>query len=94
MLTGSRPRERGGAALSAAGLAQGEGLLRSAELSQRRYIDEDLHGGEALFPRQRYDEDLQQVDLREVNSWRLRLTKSRRRSCSRCISSTRSRRTC
>src|SRR5204862_989271 len=29
--------------------------------------------GETLFPGHRYDEDLQQVDLREMNSWRLRL---------------------
>ena len=93
MLAGSRSRERAGAALVAAGLAQGEGLVRSAELSQRRYIDEDLHAGEELFPRQRYDEDLQQVDLRAMNSWRLRMTRSRRPSCSKCSSSTRSRRT-
>ena len=50
-----------------------EGLLHSAALSQRRYLEEDFRGGEALFPAGRYDEDLQQVDLREVNSWRLRL---------------------
>ncbi len=50
-----------------------EGLLHSASLSQRRYLDEDFRDGEALFPANRYDEDLQQVDLREVNSWRLRL---------------------
>jgi NAD(P)-dependent dehydrogenase (short-subunit alcohol dehydrogenase family) len=73
MLAGSRSRERGGTALVVAGLAHGEGLLRSAELSQRRYIDEDLLAGAELFPRQSYDEDLQQVDLRAVNSWRLRL---------------------
>jgi NAD(P)-dependent dehydrogenase (short-subunit alcohol dehydrogenase family) len=54
-------------------LGAGEGLVRSAELSQRRYLDEDLAGGDALFPRGRYDEDLQQVDLRATNSWRLRL---------------------
>ncbi len=72
ILAGSRSRERG-TALVARGLAQGEGLVRSAELSQRRYIDEDLHAGDELFPRQRYDGDLQQVDLRAVNSWRLRL---------------------
>jgi NAD(P)-dependent dehydrogenase (short-subunit alcohol dehydrogenase family) len=52
---------------------RGEGLLHSAALSQRRYLDEDYRSGEALFPPDRYDEDLQQVDLREVNSWRLRL---------------------
>ena len=51
----------------------GEGLLHSAELSQRRYLDEDFRDGEELFPAERYDEDRQQVDLREVNSWRLRM---------------------
>jgi NAD(P)-dependent dehydrogenase (short-subunit alcohol dehydrogenase family) len=51
----------------------GEGLLHSAALSQRRYLDEDFRGGETLFPAGRYDEDRQQVDLRAVNSWRLRL---------------------
>jgi len=51
----------------------GEGLLFSALLSQRRYLDEDFRDGDALFPRGRYDEDRQQVDLREVNSWRLRM---------------------
>jgi NAD(P)-dependent dehydrogenase (short-subunit alcohol dehydrogenase family) len=50
-----------------------EGLLQSAALSQRRYLDEDFRDGDALFPKDRYDEDLQQVDLRAVNSWRLRL---------------------
>jgi len=50
-----------------------EGLLHSAALSQRRYLDEDFSDGESLFPADRYDEDRQQVDLREVNSWRLRM---------------------
>ena len=50
-----------------------EGLVHSAALSQRRYLDEDYLEGEALFPAGRYDEDRQQVDLREMNSWRLRL---------------------
>ena len=50
-----------------------EGLVHSAALSQRRYLDEDYLEGEALFPAGRYDEDRQQVDLRETNSWRLRL---------------------
>ncbi len=49
------------------------GLMHSAALSQRRYLDEDFQGGEALFPTGRYDADLQQVDLRDTNSWRLRL---------------------
>jgi NAD(P)-dependent dehydrogenase (short-subunit alcohol dehydrogenase family) len=51
----------------------GEGLVHSAALSQRRYLDEDFQDGEALFPANRYDEDLQQLDLRGLNSWRLRL---------------------
>jgi NAD(P)-dependent dehydrogenase (short-subunit alcohol dehydrogenase family) len=59
--------------VAAAAPQHGEGLLHSAELSQRRYLDEDFVGGEGLFPRDRYDEDRQQVDLREVNSWRLRM---------------------
>jgi NAD(P)-dependent dehydrogenase (short-subunit alcohol dehydrogenase family) len=50
-----------------------EGLLHSAALSQRRYLDEDYVGGEALFPTNRFDEDRQQVDLRAMNSWRLRM---------------------
>ena len=62
-----------GALVAASRGLQGEGLLHSAALSQRRYLDEDYHGGDALFPSGRYDEDLQQVDLREVNSWRLRM---------------------
>jgi NAD(P)-dependent dehydrogenase (short-subunit alcohol dehydrogenase family) len=53
--------------------AHGEGLLHSAALSQRRYLDEDYRDGESLFPVNRYDEDRQQVDLREMNSWRLRM---------------------
>jgi len=64
---------KSGALVAAARSLHGEGLVHSAALSQRRYLDEDYLGGEALFPADRYDEDLQQVDLREVNSWRLRM---------------------
>jgi len=52
---------------------QAEGLVHSAALSQRRYLDEDYRGGETLFPVNRFDGDRQQVDLREMNSWRLRM---------------------
>jgi NAD(P)-dependent dehydrogenase (short-subunit alcohol dehydrogenase family) len=62
-----------GALLAAASQLHGEGLLHSAALSQRRYLDEDFRDGEALFPADRYDEDRQQIDLREINSWRLRM---------------------
>jgi NAD(P)-dependent dehydrogenase (short-subunit alcohol dehydrogenase family) len=61
------------ALLAPSGHGQGEGLVHSAALSQRRYLDEDYRGGETLFPANRFDEDRQQVDLREMNSWRLRM---------------------
>jgi NAD(P)-dependent dehydrogenase (short-subunit alcohol dehydrogenase family) len=67
------PSSNAGALVPAAARVPAEGLVRSAALSQRRYLDEDFHDGDALFPTGRYDEDRQQVDLREVNSWRLRL---------------------
>ncbi|MEW5847228.1 MAG: SDR family oxidoreductase [Myxococcota bacterium] len=54
--------------------APGVGVWGSAMLSQVRFLDEDFIPGRELFPRHRYDEDLQQVDLREVNSWRLTLS--------------------
>jgi NAD(P)-dependent dehydrogenase (short-subunit alcohol dehydrogenase family) len=72
MLAGSRT-QNSAALASAAERSNGEGLIHSAALSQRRYLDEDYRGGEALFPSNRFDEDRQQVDLREMNSWRLRM---------------------
>ena len=72
MLEGSRTQTPG-ALMAAPEHSQGEGLLHSAALSQRRYLDEDYRGGETLFPANRFDEDRQQVDLREMNSWRLRM---------------------
>jgi NAD(P)-dependent dehydrogenase (short-subunit alcohol dehydrogenase family) len=74
-LQGSRAHGRGdgGALAPIPPQSIAEGLLHSATLSQRRYLDEDFRGGEALFPKGRYDEDRQQIDLREVNSWRLRM---------------------
>jgi len=49
------------------------GLVRSAELSQVRLLPEELSPSEALFPAGRLDQDLQQIDLRAQNSWRLML---------------------
>src|SRR3984957_10347866 len=40
----------------------GEGLLHSAALSQKRYLDEDFREGESIFPTNRYDEDQQQLN--------------------------------
>jgi len=62
-----------GALVTTDARSHGEGLLHSAALSQRRYLDEDYRDGDALFPSGRYDEDRQQIDLRDTNSWRLRL---------------------
>ena len=49
------------------------GVTRSAELSQVPLQPEDLLGQKHLFPEGRLDQDLQQVDLRGRNSWRLLL---------------------
>ncbi|HET7811470.1 MAG TPA: SDR family oxidoreductase [Steroidobacteraceae bacterium] len=67
------PGGLGHALLASPEHSPGEGLVHSAALSQRHYLDEDYRGGEALFPANRFDEDRQQVDLRAINSWRLRL---------------------
>ena len=47
------------------------GLTRSAELSQVPLLAEELLGQKHLFPHGRLDQDLQQIDLRGRNSWRL-----------------------
>jgi NAD(P)-dependent dehydrogenase (short-subunit alcohol dehydrogenase family) len=49
------------------------GVTHSAALSQVALLPEDLAGQHDLFPEGRLDQDLQQVDLRERNSWRLLL---------------------
>ena len=45
----------------------------SAALSQLALVPDDLLPKEAFFPVGRLDQDEQQVDLRRINSWRLRL---------------------
>jgi NAD(P)-dependent dehydrogenase (short-subunit alcohol dehydrogenase family) len=67
------PAHSAGSLVAVGAGLHGEGLLHSAALSQRRYLDEDFRDGQALFPSDRYDEDRQQVDLRGINSWRLRM---------------------
>jgi NAD(P)-dependent dehydrogenase (short-subunit alcohol dehydrogenase family) len=49
------------------------GLAHASELSQVALLPEDLDVGAELFPQGRLDQDLQQVDLRGRNSWRLLL---------------------
>jgi NAD(P)-dependent dehydrogenase (short-subunit alcohol dehydrogenase family) len=49
------------------------GLTRAAELSQAVLLPDDEQRIESLFPEGRLDQDLQQIDLRGRNSWRLQL---------------------
>ena len=49
------------------------GLQAAAALSQVALAAEDLEGGASLFPIGALDADLQQVDKRGINSWRLPL---------------------
>ena len=48
-----------------------EAMPPAAELSQIPLLPEDLQVAKHLFPEGRLDQDLQQVDLRGRNSWRL-----------------------
>ena len=50
------------------------GVTRSAELSQLPLLADDVAERNDLFPEGRLDQDLQQVDLRDRNSWRLLLS--------------------
>jgi NAD(P)-dependent dehydrogenase (short-subunit alcohol dehydrogenase family) len=49
------------------------GLTHAAELSQMPLLPEELMVRNHLFPEGRLDQNLQQVDLRDRNSWRLTL---------------------
>ncbi len=53
--------------------ADAPGISQSAELSQIPLLPEDLETGAHIFPSGRLDADLQQIDLRKTNSWRLTL---------------------
>lgn len=55
------------------GAAEHPGLARSAELSQAPLLPEESAPLPTLFPAGELDQDLQQVDLRDRNSWRLLL---------------------
>jgi NAD(P)-dependent dehydrogenase (short-subunit alcohol dehydrogenase family) len=62
-----------GVALSWHGKVQGIGLSSSAQLSQLPYVHDQTLSVEKVFPIGKMDADLQQVDLRDNNSWRLKL---------------------
>lgn len=53
--------------------APGVGIRASAELSQIPYSFDSSLVAKEVFPEGKLDVDLQQVDLRKTNSWRLRL---------------------
>ena len=61
----------GDAAVATRRMSQVAGLTHAAELSQIPLLPDELAAQKDLFPEGRLDQDLQQVDLREKNSWRL-----------------------
>ena len=71
----SRPpgEDRSAALAPAAEATDVPGLTRAAELSQAMLLPEDRPTVASLFPAGQLDQDLQQVDLRGRNSWRLQL---------------------
>ncbi|MEO8561686.1 MAG: SDR family oxidoreductase [bacterium] len=54
--------------------AESMGLVHAAALSQVSLLAEDVDHEPHLFPQGRLDQDLQQIDLRERNSWRMLLS--------------------
>jgi NAD(P)-dependent dehydrogenase (short-subunit alcohol dehydrogenase family) len=67
------PRDAAASDALATQLSDIAGLTHAAELSQVRLLPEELRAQRDLFPEGQLDADLQQVDLRDVNSWRLLL---------------------
>ena len=65
--------EADSALLEARVLDRAQGLTRAAELSQVPLLAEELLGQRHLFPEGELDKDMQQVDLRGRNSWRLQM---------------------
>jgi len=62
-----------GSPITWTGKVPGIGLRASAQLSQVPYVYDHADESEKVFPQGKLDADLQQVDLRKTNSWRLRL---------------------
>lgn len=59
------------AAMAKRRMSEVAGLTHAAELSQIPMLPDELEAQKGLFPQGQLDQDLQQVDLREHNSWRL-----------------------
>jgi NAD(P)-dependent dehydrogenase (short-subunit alcohol dehydrogenase family) len=62
-----------GALVSFSSETRAPGLAASARLALSPLTPEDVSAGPELFPGGRVDQDLQQVDLRPMNSWRMPL---------------------
>lgn len=67
------PEEQKSLAISWSGQAPGIGIRASAQLSQVPYKFDNSIEAREVFPEGKLDADLQQVDLRKTNSWRLKL---------------------
>jgi len=67
------PEGNAAPALLERGLSEMAGLTRASQLSQVPLLPDELTAQKHLFPEGRLDQDLQQVDLRDRNSWRLML---------------------
>jgi NAD(P)-dependent dehydrogenase (short-subunit alcohol dehydrogenase family) len=70
---GAAPHEKDDAAIDVARVSDVAGLTHAAQLSQVRLLPEEVRAQNDLFPQGRLDQDLQQIDLRGRNSWRLLL---------------------
>ncbi len=67
------PEGKGSDAVLAPELSGAVGVTHAAQLSQVKLLDEEHEAQQALFPVGRLDQDMQQVDLRDRNSWRLQM---------------------
>jgi NAD(P)-dependent dehydrogenase (short-subunit alcohol dehydrogenase family) len=54
-------------------VAQVAGITHAAELSQVALLPEEMLAQKDLFPEGQLDQDLQQIDLRDRNSWRMQM---------------------
>ena len=72
MLQASAPSSVESTGPASTGPAFMPGITHAAQLSQAQLLPSDGDGSD-LFPQGRLDADLQQVDLRDTNSWRLTL---------------------
>jgi NAD(P)-dependent dehydrogenase (short-subunit alcohol dehydrogenase family) len=59
------------ATLADTGIERIAGLTHAAQLSQVTLLDDELTAQQALFPQGQLDQDMQQIDLRDRNSWRM-----------------------